>query len=106
MSNKETKEEVNGTLAALTLLFIPLSVLIRALVLVKFWNWFIVPLGVVSIGHAHSLALSSFASYVVGYKYSEDNRSINDKMMYALSSGIVVPFMLLGWGWLLHLIAF
>ena len=56
-----------------TIVFIG-SVILRGLVLKILWGWFIVPLGVISIGISHALGISIIITFITFKKPAEDTK--------------------------------
>jgi hypothetical protein len=60
-----------------------IGIMIRGLVTMDLWEWFIVPLGVPSIGFGHALGLTLFLGFAT-YNYAVDERTQTERMLTAL----------------------
>lgn len=74
-----------------------LLMLFRGYVLVKMWTWFVVPLGVVGIGLAHAIGISTIITFLTHKPSSEereDERSLTAKIVAKSLEGVfIIGFM-------------
>jgi hypothetical protein len=84
----------------ITLLLLIPAMILSAIIIQDMWGWFIVPLGVVAIGKAHALGLSTFISYFkIGLasskEVSTDPKLKDQPLVWFLG---MVAIMLMSWG--------
>lgn len=96
MTNRE-KEDVSWIWYALVVVGAPLTLLLRAFVLCRLWAWFVVPLGVTSIGMAHAYGLTIIVGMLREYRSQsgDEKRDTPTVVLTSLLTGIFVP--LLAW---------
>ena len=60
------KKEPSGCLPVTlaVLITLPLSYLLRGIVLLKYWEWFVMPFGVQAIAFWHAIGLAALVSYI------------------------------------------
>lgn len=73
------------------------AVPLRGLCLSVVWGWFMVPLGVNSIGAAHAIGLSTLISFFVD---RPDKKSDDEKLWARVAAAVLTPLILLAIGWL------
>ena len=83
----------------ITMFLFIIGMFLQGTVLVSFWNWFIVPLGVVKIGFWHSLGFSLMASTLVGIKSNNND----DEMWEKFIKSIITYLLIWGFGAIIHL---
>jgi hypothetical protein len=63
-------------------------------VLVSYWKWFIVPLGVVPIGHWHAFALLTMVYLFTHHLYREKPQS---KFTLFTQAAVIATYLLIAW---------
>ena len=89
----------------LLFLTLPLMILVRAFVLAQMWEWFIVPFGVMAITYGHAVGLSILINLFHPSKTpsksdEESDESVKKAVARFIFTGLVMPFIALGAGWL------
>lgn len=89
----------------LVILMIPLGILLKGFVLCQMWAWFMVPLGVVSIGQAHAYGLATMTALFVAHSSSsnDDDKSVGYMVLKSLTSLILLPLLVWFVGWICHM---
>jgi hypothetical protein len=75
-------------------------VLLRGVVLVDLWHWFMTPFGLPQIGVIHAIGLSLLISFLV---YRSDLTTKEMKFAPALIGGLIFTLSIWGIGYLIHL---
>lgn len=100
------KEEEVDILAGcmLTLISLPIFILWGGFVAWMLCGWFVTPLGVPTIGFAHTCGLMGFVRLLTYSKSSEkDERPMLTKSVESITLSVIGPAMSFGIGWLFHL---
>lgn len=82
---------------------VPIELLLGAIAVTVVWSWFIVPLGVPSIGIAHAIGLRLVVRVFIGYPETPDTDGINTSrglVIHYLSHAIARYGFLLLWAWI------
>jgi len=94
----------------LTMVFLLLPVLVAgiflyAFVLLLFWNWFVVPLGLKPLVYWHALGLSLFVSFLRGSadRGKEETRNAQDWKRTCKGGYVSLAFFWVS-GWLVHVL--
>ena len=66
LSSEEEAHIQSLTTGLLLLPILVLAIFLNAYVILLFWNWFVVPLGLKPVGYWHALGLSLFVSFIRG----------------------------------------
>lgn len=70
------------------------------------WFWFVVPLGAPAISTTHAAGLSCVVSTFMGsrglYQGEQKNKSPEEAISTALGVVILIPLVVLTFGWLIH----
>lgn len=89
----------NKVLAAIgAVVAVPVTMIIEGWVISIMWWWFIVLLGVVQIGIAHSLGISAVVSLFKSASPKND-----DTLFVTILKAIFQPLFVLFIGWIIHL---
>ena len=99
MAKEEPTEVAIG--CGMIFVMLPLSILLRAFVLVQLWHWFVVPLGVVSIGMAHAYGLAALVSLLNPQKidkYDEEEGVLRGAIKATIIS-LLLPLIIWFVGW-------
>jgi hypothetical protein len=83
-------------------LFVP-TLLIRGFVFSVLWGWFVVPLGVVAIGVAHAIGLTTVFGFLTTHLTHYQRKQSDNPFGDALGRMLVVPFLVLFFAWIVHL---
>jgi len=84
------------TLAIITLLSLPISYVVRGVVLSTMWCWFLVPLGLTEIGKAHAIGIASLVSLIAcSPPQCRDDRDNMEKIGAYFGIAFIVPFIVL-----------
>lgn len=92
-----TESENSALKGLIGLIFLPLSILFRGVVVSFLWAWFIVPLGVMPIGKAHALGISALMSLLTSSDKSDDSSLLAQTIASFISYAVI-----LGFGYLWH----
>ncbi len=90
------------------LVILAITLPLRGYAILKLWAWFIVPLGVSSLGFWHALGFALIASYLtydVGALMArgrEDKRTFTEKAVEDMIMGVLLPLWALTFGWLYY----
>jgi hypothetical protein len=94
------------TLALILLIvLIPFEVALRGFVLARLWTWFMVPLGVISIGTMHAIGIAvllTMFNVAKGSKDNNDEKSAGEVVMKAIIVGLGGPLMFWFFGWIIQ----
>jgi hypothetical protein len=82
---------------------IPVSMIIRGLVFSILWTWFVVPLGVMSIGIAHAIGISSTVGFLTMHLSNSKIKNSDNPFGDALGQMLFTPFLVLFLAWIIHL---
>lgn len=97
-----------GCLVALLgpILFLPFAAWAGFVVSVL-WGWFVVPLGVASIGVWQAAGIVVLVSFLVfdGTIPRDNEKTTVEKFVFVVLNGLILPAMVLGAGGLYHLLA-
>ena len=85
----------------LMILFVPLT-LLNGWVLLNFWNWFILPLGMPEITFGLSVGFCIMISFIT-QKYEKPEEETTEAKIMRIGSAILNPFLFLATGWIIHL---
>lgn len=69
------------------------------------WDWFMVPLGMVSINYWHASGLSALLSVFLGPRgmhRGDDKDDVGAELAYYLVGAVVIPLICLAAGWVAH----
>lgn len=78
---------------------IPVGMFLNALALSVLWGWFVVPLGVVSIGKAHAFGLAVLVNL---FTQSHKRETKDEQTSVLVFSVLFAPIVALGAGWMFH----
>lgn len=95
-----------GCLTAL--LTTPLSLGFRAWVIATLWAWFVLPLGAPVIGVAHAAGLYclvQLTAYTGGRRDEDEDETPTAGALKSLGRSLSLSAILLGFGWVAHIIA-
>lgn len=95
------KDDDGGAIGGiLILVLLPFTMLLRAFVMTQLWSWFVVPLGVMTIGLAHAYGLTIIiALFTMALKSSlDDEKGMAYKVFKFMFEGLGVPLMMWGLG--------
>lgn len=69
------------------------------------WAWFLVPLGVKAITYWHAAGISALLGVFLGSRGLRENKkeSLTDSAWFGLFSGLIIPLLCLGIGWIAKL---
>jgi len=97
------KKETDPLTAILfLLLWLPTSMVLNALILRDLWGWFVVPLGVPTLGIAHAAGISTFVRFVT-YSLSAKQDTREDKSIwFIVTASALIMALTWGLGWVLH----
>lgn len=69
------------------------------------WDWFMVPLGMVSINYWHASGLSALLAVFLGPRglhRAEDKDDVGAELTYGFVCAVLIPLMGLAAGWVAH----
>jgi hypothetical protein len=93
------EEEVDGGLALAGCFAVPVAMILKGLVLVKLWAWFVAPLVHRDVGVAQAIGISLCINLVMGQARGSQNKS---EQVEGLVMMFLVPVLCLALGALVH----
>lgn len=107
MSNTDEREALMGViLGIITLGLIPISYLLYGFVLKTMWAWFLVPLGLPSIGLGTAIGIRIMYTLIEYNTHSPEEEDTVKKFIIALATMVFKPLICLGLGYLAHTFLF
>jgi hypothetical protein len=89
-------------MAFITLLLIPFAILLNAFVFTRLWEWFITPLGVITIGMAHAYGIVLLVHFLTHqHGLAKENKG-NDALAQATLNMFLIPLFAWGFGAIAH----
>jgi len=99
----QTAKAIIGSITIIVALVgtIALAALIHGFVIMTLWEWFLIPIGLASIGLANAVGLGFFIRYLT-WQPTFNSKGDKNKSDNKLVLIFVYPFVVLGLGWLAH----
>ena len=77
--------------------------IIKGLVVMLLWNWFVVPLGVPYINFIHSIGIALVINYLTMHDYSTKSKKENFEQMF---NSVVTSFIAIVVGYIIYLLMY
>lgn len=105
MSKEKNNDAPLGCMLLLTGL--PVTIMVRAFVLVNLWGYFIVPLGVPQLGMAHLYGLCVMVAAIIpsvkNSNKDQENASFSEQAFVQIGSSVSVSLLLWAMGYMCYL---